>query len=160
MKKFQIKTLICNLRFLGQQVSHFDISLWIMTLDTWFWPKSQSLTFQCTIDFWSVNWNIHLSIQCFWDLMNYVIRSRWCHWVLEIVLEPNWSLARLKIRNCPFSVKTLILIIFPLLMIWSNFLRSCDPNLIKWYIGSYNVVVDQKLWSLTVNWPWLTISPI
>ena len=49
---------------------------------------------------------------------------------------------------------------FALLMIWSNFLRSCCPNLIKWFIWVYNVDVDQKLWGLTVNWPQLTFSPI
>ena len=55
-EKFQIKTLICKFSFLGQQVSYFDISWWIMTLGIWFWPKSQSLTFQYIVDFWSVDW--------------------------------------------------------------------------------------------------------
>ena len=113
MKIFKFKTLIFKIGFLGQQVSYFDISWWIMTLGTWFWPKSQSLTFQCIVDFWSVNCKIHLSIQWTWDLLNHVIRSRWFPWTLEIMLELNWSLARLKIRNCPFSVKTLILTILP-----------------------------------------------
>ena len=134
MKNFQIKTLICNFRFVGQQVSHFDISWWIMTLGIWFWPKSQSLTFQCTIDFWSVDCKIHLSIQWTWDLLNHVIRSIWCHWTLYIMFELNWSLASLKIRNCPFSVKNPNFDHFALLMIWSNFWRNCDANLIKWYI--------------------------
>ena len=44
-------------------------------------------------------------------------------------------------------------------MIWSKFLRNYGPNLIKWYIWVYNIDVDQKLWSLTVNWPWLTFFP-
>ena len=102
-----------KIKFLGEQVSCFDSSWWIMTLGTWFWPKSQSLTFQCTVKFWSVDWKIHLSIQCIWDLLNLVNRSRWCHWVLEIMLEPNLPLARWKIRNCPSTVKTLILTILP-----------------------------------------------
>ena len=113
MKLFKFKTLIFKIGFVGEQVSYFDISWWIMTLGIWFWPKSQSLTFQCTVDFWSVDCKIHLSIQWTWDLLNHVIRSRWCHWTLETMFEPNWSLARLKIRNCPFSVKTLILTILP-----------------------------------------------
>ena len=134
-ENFQIKTLIFKFGFLGEQVSYFDISWWIMTLGTWFWPKSQSLTFQCTVDFWSVDWKIHLSIQCIWDLLKLVIRSRWFHFVLETMFEPNFPLARWKkIRNCPFSVKNPNFDHFALLMIWSNFLRSCDPNLIKWYI--------------------------
>ena len=160
MKKFQIKTLICNFRFLDQKFSHFYISWWIMTLGTWFWPKSQSLTFQCTIDFWSVDWKIYLSIQCIWDLLSLVIRLIWCHWVLETMLEPNLPLARWKIRNCPSIVKNPNFDHFAFLMIWSNFLRSCGPNLIKWFIWVYNVDVDQKLWGLTVNWPQLTFSPI
>ena len=112
-ENFQIKTLICKIGFLGEQVSYFETFWWIMTLGTWFWPKSQSLTFQYTIDFWSVDCKIHLSILCIWDILNYVIRSRWYHWVLENIFEPNWSLARWKFRNCPSSVKTLILTILP-----------------------------------------------
>ena len=147
MKKFQIKTLICKIGFLGEQVSCFDISWWIMTLGTLFWPKSQSLTFQCTVDFWSVDWKIHLSILCTWDLLNYAIMSRWCHWDLEIMLEPNWSLDRLKIRNCPFLVKTLILTILPfwwsdqiswgiMVQIWSN--NICEFTVLIW-IKNYEV---------------------
>ena len=113
MKFFKFKTLIFKIGFLGEQVSYFDIFWRIMTLGTWFWPKSQSLTFQCTVDFWSVDWKTHLSMQWTWDLLNHVIRSRWCHWVLEIMLEPNFPLARWKIRDCPSTVKTLILTILP-----------------------------------------------
>ena len=39
-------------------------------------------------------------------------------------------------------------------------MRSCGPNLIKWFIWVYNVDVDKKLWGLTLNWPQLTFSPI
>ena len=49
---------------------------------------------------------------------------------------------------------------FALLMIWSNFLWNCDPNLIKWSIWVHNVDVGQISWGLTVNWPQLTFSPI
>ena len=75
-ENFQIKTLIFKFEFLGEQVSYFDLSWWIMTLGTWFWQKSQSLTFQYTVDFWSDDCKIHLSIQWTWDLLNHVIRSR------------------------------------------------------------------------------------
>ena len=49
---------------------------------------------------------------------------------------------------------------FALLVIWSNFLRSCGLNLIKLFMWVYNVDVDQKSWGLTVYWPQLTFSPI
>ena len=132
----------------------------ILIFGTWIWPKSQSLTFQYTVDFWSLDWKIHLSIQCIWDILNLVIRSRWCHWVLVSMFEPNFPLDRSKIRNCPSAVKTLKMTILPLLVIWSNFLWNCDPNLTKWFIWVHNVDVGQKSWGLTVNWPQLTFSPI
>ena len=73
-ENFQIQTLIFKFGFLGKQVSHFGMSWWIMTLGTWFWPKSQSLTFQYTSDFWSVDYKFHLSIRWTWDVLNHVIR--------------------------------------------------------------------------------------
>ena len=112
-ENFQIQNPNFQKWFFGEQVSYFDMSWWFMTLGTWFWPKSQSLTFQYTIDFWSVDCKIHLSIRWTWDLLNHAIRSRLFHWVLEIMLVLNWPLARLKIRNFPFSVQTLILTILP-----------------------------------------------
>ena len=42
--------------FLDEHVSYFDMFWWIVIFDTWFWPKSQSLNFQCTVDFWPVDW--------------------------------------------------------------------------------------------------------
>ena len=147
MKIFQIKTLICNFRFLGQQVSYFGISWWIMTLGTWFWPKSQSLTFQCAVDFWSVDCKIHMSIQCNWGHLNLVNRSRWCHWVLESILELNFSFSRSKIRNCLCVVKTLKMTILPfwwsdqiswgvVVQTWSN--GSYEPIILMW-IRNYEV---------------------
>ena len=133
----------------------------LMKNDTWhlILTKKSKFDFSVYNDFWLVDWKIHLSIQCNWDLLNLVIRSKWCHWVLETMLEPNLPLARWKIKNCPSTVKIRKMTILALLMIWSNFLRSCGPNLIKWFIWAYNVDVDKTLWGLTVNWPQLTFFP-
>ena len=109
-----------------------------MTLGTWFWPKSQSLTFQCTVDFWSVDWKIHLSIQCFWDLLNLVIRSILCHWVHEIMLEPNFPLARWKIRNFPYTVKTPKMTILPF---WWSDQISWGVVIQTWSNGSYEFIM-------------------
>ena len=138
MKIFKFKTLIFKFEFLGEQVSYFDISWWVMTFGIWFWPKSQSLTFQCSVDFWSVDYKIHLSIQWTWDLLNHVNRSRWCHWVLESMLEPNLPLARLKIRNCPYTVKTLKMTILPF---WWSDQISCGIVIQTWSNGSYELIM-------------------
>ena len=108
-----MKIFILNPWFLDEQVSYFDMFWWIVTLGTWFWPKSQSLTLQYTIDFWSVDCKFHLYIHWICNVLNYVIRSRWYKWTLSIMLQLNLSFARSKTRNCPFSVKTLILTILP-----------------------------------------------
>ena len=55
---------------------------WIMIFGTWIWPKSQSLTFQYTVDFWSVDCKIHMSIQWTCNVLNHVIRLKWCNWNL------------------------------------------------------------------------------
>ena len=109
-----------------------------MTLGTWFCPKSQSLSFQCTVDFWSVDWKIHLSIQCICDLLNLVIRSRWFHWVLQTMLEPNFPLARWKIRNCLSPVKTLILTILPF---WWSDQISWGVVVQTWSNSSYESIM-------------------
>ena len=127
-----------------------------MTLGTWFWPKSQSLTFQCTIKFWSVDWKIHLSIQCNWDLLNLVIRSRWLHWVLESMIEPNLPLARWKIRNCPSAVKTLKMTILPF---WWSDQISCGIVIQTWSNGPYEFIMlmwvnFHEIW-LSIGHSWL-----
>ena len=71
-----------------------------------------------------------------------------CHWLGQTV------------KNCLCAVKTLKNYQFALLVIWSNFLWNCDPNLIKWFMWVHNVDVGQFSWDLTVNWPQLTFSPI
>ena len=87
-------------------------------------------------------------------------RSRWCHWVLESILEPNLPFGNVKNQEFPLYSQNPKNDHFALLVIWSNFLWNCGPNLIKWSIWVYNVDVDQNLWGLTVNWPQLTFSPI
>ena len=136
------------------------MSWWKMNLGTWFWPKSQSLTFQYTVKFWSVDWKIHLSILCIWDFLNLLNGSRQCHWVLESICELGLPLVKSNSQKLPLCSQNPKNDHFALLVIWSNFLWSCDPNLIKWFIWVHNVDVGQKSWGLTVNWPQLTFSPI
>ena len=110
-----------------------------------FESKSQSLTFQCTVKFWSIDWKIHLSIQCNWGLLNLLNRSIWFHWVLESMLELNLPLARSKSQKLPLYSQNPKNHHFALLVIWYNFLWNCGPNLIKWFIWVYNVDVGQKI---------------
>ena len=131
---------------------------WKMNLGTWFWPKSQSLTFQYTVKFGSVDWKIHLSILCIWDLLNLLNVSRQCHWVLESICGLGLPLVRSNSQKLPLYSQNPKNDHFALLVIWSNFLWNCDPNLIKWSIWVHNVDVGQKSWGLTVNWPYLTFS--
>ena len=129
-------------------LTHLD-EKWPLALD--FDQKVKVWLFSVQSNFDQLTEKIHLSIQWICDILNLVNRSRLCHWVLESILEPNLPLARLKIRNCLFSVKNPNFDHFALLMIWSNFLRSCGPNLTKWYIWVHIVDIGQNLWSLTVN---------
>ena len=146
--------------FLGEQVSWFGMFWWKMNLDSWFWPKSQSLTFQYTVKIDQLTGKFNCQscvLGIFWtcwtcqdnsmgSLIPYV--SLVCHWLGQTV------------KNCLCAVKTLKNDHFALLVIWSNFLWNCDPNLIKWSIWVHNVDVGQFSWDLTVNWPQLTFSPI
>ena len=72
----------------------------------------------------------------------------------------QFSIGYVKSQELPFCSQNPKNDHFALLMIWSNFLRSYGPNLIKWFIWVYNVDVDKTLWGLTVNWPHLTFFPI
>ena len=140
-------------------MSYFDRFWWIVIFGTWIWPKSQSLTFQCTIDFLAVDYKFHLSIQWNCNVLNHVIRSRWYKWNLVIMIQINWSFARSKIINYPFSVKTLILTILPF---WWFDQISWGIVVQTWSNDKYEskmLIVDQKLWSLNINWPWLTFPP-
>ena len=136
------------------------MSWWEMTLGTWFWPKSQSLTFQYTVKFWSVDWKIHLSILCIWDLLNLLNGSRQCNWVLESMVELDLPMVRSNSQKLPLYTQNPKNDHFALLVIWSNFLWNYRPNLIKWFIWVLDVDVGQNSWGLTVNWPQLTFSPI
>ena len=120
-----------------------------MTLGTWFWPKSQSLTFQYKVKFWSVDWKIHLSILCIWDLLNLLNGSRKFHWVLKSMCDLDFPLARSNSQKLPLCSQNPKNDHFALLVIWSNFLWNCDPNLIKWSMWVYNVDVGQFSWDLT-----------
>ena len=97
---------------------------------------------------------------CIWDLLSLLNNSIWCHWVLESMVEPNFPLARSNSQKLPLYSQNPKNDHFALLVIWSNFLWSCGPNLIKWFIWVYNVYVGQNSWGLIVNWPQLTFSPI
>ena len=131
-----------------------------MTLGIWFWSKSQSLTFQCTVKFWSVDWKIYLSILCIWGLLNLLNGSRLCHWVLESMVKLDLPLVRSNNQKLPLYSQNPKNDHFALLVIWSNFLWNCDPNLTKWFIWVQYVDVGQKSWGLAVNWPRLTFPPI
>ena len=104
-----------NLQFWISWWTSFIIWHILIKSDHWhlILTKKSKFDFSVYSWFWSIDWKIHLSIQCFWDLLNLVIRSIWCHWVLESMLEPNLALARSKIRNCPCAVKTLKMTILP-----------------------------------------------
>ena len=104
------------------------MSWWKMNLGTWFWPKSQSLTFQYTVKFWSVDWKIHLSILCIWDLLNLLNGSRQCHWVLESMVKIDLPLVRSNNQKLPLYSQNPKNDHFALLVIWSSFLWNCDPN--------------------------------
>ena len=95
--------------------SFINFNVW-MTLHLWSskLTKKSKFDFCVTIDFSSVDLNsstinhLHLG-----NVLSHVIRSKWCNWNLEIMPWTNWAFARSKIRNCPFSIETLILTILP-----------------------------------------------
>ena len=136
------------------------MSWWKMNLYAWFWPKSQSLTFQYTVKFWSVDWKIHLSILCIWDLLNLLNGSRQFHWLLESICELGLPLIKSNSQKLPLCSQNPKNDHFALLVIWSSFWWNCDTNLTKWFMWVHYVDVGQKSWRLTVNWPQLTFSPI
>ena len=76
---------ILNFLFLDEKVSYFYMSWWIVIFETWFWSKSQSLTFQCTIDFSSVDWNSAINQLILSNVLSHAIRSKWCICILEIM---------------------------------------------------------------------------
>ena len=96
----------------------------------------------------------------FRELLNFLNMSRQCHWFLEAICELGLPLVRLNSQKLPLCSQNPKNDHFALLVIWSNFLWNCDPNLIKWFIWVHNVDVGQISWGLTVNWPQLTFSPI
>ena len=128
---------------------------WLLIL-----TKKSKFDFSVYSQNWSIDWEIQLSILCTWDLLSLMNVSRPFHWVLESICVLGLPLARSnsqKLTLCSQNPKNDH---FALLMIWSNFLWNCDPNLIKWSIWVHNVDVGQFSWDLTVNWPQLTFSPI
>ena len=80
------------------------------------------------------------------------------HWVLESMYELGLPLVRSNSQKLPYN-QNLKNDHFALLVIWSNFLWNCGPNLITWFIWVHNVVVGQNSWGLTVNWFQLTFFP-
>ena len=134
----------------------------LMKNDPWhlILTKKSKFDFSVYSQNWSIDWEIQLSILCTWDLLILLNVSRPFHWVLESICELGLPLARSNSQKLPLCSQNPKNDHFALLMIWSNFLWNCDPNLIKWSIWVHNVDVDQISWDLTVNWPQLTFSPI
>ena len=122
MKKFHVLT-------------HLD-EKWPLALD--FDQKVKVWLFSVQSNFDQLTEKIYLSIQCNWDLLNLVIRSRWLHWVLESIIEPNLPLARWKIRNCFSSVKTLKMTI---LRFWWSDQISWGVVVQTWSNGSYELIM-------------------
>ena len=109
---------------------------------------------------WSIDWEIQLSILCIWDLLDLLSMSGQFHGVLESICELDLQFARSNSQKLPLCSQNPKNDHFALLVIWSNFLWNCHPNLIKWSMWVHNVDVGQFSWDLTVNWPQLTFSPI
>ena len=149
---------------------HFVISWWtsfmiwnvLMKNESWLLilTKKSKFDFSVYSQNWSIDWKIQLSILCTWDLLSLMNMSRWFHWVLEAICELGLPLARSNSQKLPLCSQNPKNDHFALLVIWSNFLWNCDPNLTKWFIWVHNVDVGQFSWGLTVNWPQLTFSPI
>ena len=132
---------------------------WTVTLGTWFWPKSQSLTFQYTVKIDQLTGKFNCQscvLGIFWvcwlgqdnsmgSLSPCV--SLICHWLGQTV------------KNCLCIVKTLKMTILPF---WWSDQISCGVMVQNWSNGSWvhNIDVGQNSWGLTVNWPQLTFSPI
>ena len=59
LKILTFQNEILTFWFLDEQSSYFDMSWWNMIFETWFWPKSQSLTFCVLVDFLSIDSNFN-----------------------------------------------------------------------------------------------------
>ena len=151
-----------NLRFLVSWWKSFMIWHVLMKNESWLLilTKKSKFDFSVYSQNWSIDWEIQLSILCIWDLLNLLSMSRQFHGVLESIGELVLPLARSNSQKLPLCSQNPKNDHFALLVIWSNFLWNCDPNLIKWFIWVHNVDVVQISWGLTVNWPQLTFSPI
>ena len=124
----------------------FD-ELWSLTLN--FDQKVKVWLFSVQLTFDQLTEN-SLSIQLILsNVLGHAIRSKWCNWTLEIVLQTNWLFARPKIKNCPFSVKTLILTILPF---WWFDQISWGVVIQTWSNGTY----EFKMWLWIKNYEvWL-----
>ena len=127
-------------------LTYFDIFWWIVIFYTWLWPKSQSLTFQCTFD-----WKSTINQLILRDILSHAISSKLCNWIPEIMFPTNQPFARSKNQKMHFLSQNPNFDHFALLMTWMLFLRNCDHPLINWWIWFQNVDVFQKSWSLIVG---------
>ena len=139
-----------------KQTSYFNISWWSMILEAWFWSKSQSLTFQCTIDFSSVDWNSFVNPMVLRSDLNYEIWSRWFIWILDIMFQTNKSCIRSKFKNQVLLVKTLIFTILPF---WWFDQFSWGVVIPTWSIDTYEfkmfmLTKDIEVW-VYVDHSWL-----
>ena len=153
MKNSSFQTLICNFDFLMNKfhvLTCFD-EKWILTLD--FDQKVKVWLFSIQSKNWSIDWKIHLSILCIWDLLNLLKMSRQFHGVFESICELGFPLPRSNSQKLPLCSQNPKNDYFALLVIWSSFLWNYDPNLNKWFIWVHNVDVGQISWGLIVNWP-------
>ena len=78
------------------------------------WSKSQSLTFCVSDNFSSVDQISTINPLILRNDLSHEIRSRYCVWILKIMLQAIRSCTRSKVNDQSFSVKTLILTILPL----------------------------------------------
>ena len=125
---------------------------WKMNLDTWFWPKSQSLTFQYTVKIDQLTGKFNCQscvLGIFWawwtcqdnsmgSLSPYV--SLVCHWLGQTV------------KNCLCAVKTLNMTILPF---WWSDQISCGIVIQTWPNGSYEFIM---LMRVKFHEVWLSIG--
>ena len=90
-------------------------------------------------------------------VLSHAIRSKWFNWILEIMFPTNQPFAKSKIRNCIFSVKTLILTILPFWWFdqisWGIMVQTW-PNIhmsLKCWCGSKIMKFDCKLAMVTFS---------